>query len=85
MDYVIIVFRSRTHTVGFSNALTKTGISNQIISTPKELGVGCGLSVKIRKEHTVRVKRLLRGIVPNTFVGIFSVKHVAGSKYIRSI
>ena len=47
MEYVVVAFRSRAHTVGFYELLKKNGISAEIINTPKEAGVGCGLSVKI--------------------------------------
>ena len=47
MGYIAIAFRSRAQTVKFSGYLSRGGVPNEIINTPKEAGVGCGLSVKI--------------------------------------
>ena len=51
MEYLIVAFRSREHTVKFYNFLKSVGINGEIINTPKEAGVGCGLSVKIGRAH----------------------------------
>lgn len=85
MEYVIIVFRSRSNTVKISGLLTRNGISNEIINTPKEAQVGCGLSVKIRKEYFERVKKGLGGLVEGRGATYFLVKTVAGKRFIKSI
>ena len=47
MEYVVVAFRSRAETVKFSETLKRYGVYNEIVNTPKEAGVGCGLSVKM--------------------------------------
>jgi len=41
----IAAFRSRQQVFRFDSALRRSGINGRIISTPREIQVGCGLSV----------------------------------------
>ncbi len=85
MEYVAVAFRSRAHTVKFSALLTDNGIYNQIINTPKEAGVGCGLSVKIGTQAFSSVKRIVLSLRLSSFAGFFLVKTVGGKRIVKSI
>ncbi len=85
MEWIVIAFRSRAHTVKFSELLTKNGIKNQIVNTPKEAGVGCGLSVKISKNYFNVVKKAVFNTKLSSFAGFFSVKQFAGQMIVKSI
>ncbi len=85
MEYIVVAFRSRAHTVKFSSLLSSNGIFNQIINTPKEASVGCGLSVKISKEQFVAVKRAVTLLKFSSFAGFFLVKITMGKKIVKSI
>ncbi len=85
MEYIVVAFRSRTHTVAFSEYLTKRSVPNEIVNTPKEAGVGCGLSVKISTSVFAIVKSAVFGLGYNSFAGFFSVKNFAGRRIVRSI
>ncbi len=85
MEYIIVAFRSRTETIAFSGLLKNNGIKNEIVNTPKEAGVGCGLSVKIYENYLNAVRRAVRMLKKTSFSGIFSVKVVAGKRIVRSI
>ena len=85
MEYVVVAFRSRAHTIKFSSLLSSNGVINEIINTPKEAGVGCGLSVKIRKEQFEIVKRAVHLVKANSFAGFFLVKIVLGKRIVKSI
>ena len=85
MEYIIVAFRNRTQTVLLYQVLSENGINCEIVNTPKEAGVGCGLSVKIGVENLMRVKNLVRITSLNSFAGIFSVKILAGKIMVRSI
>lgn len=54
----IVAFRSRSHALRFSQILKDSGYPNHIISTPKEVSIGCGLSVKFSPSLTPYVIRL---------------------------
>ena len=85
MEYLVIAFRSRSHTVKFSVLLQNNGISNEIVNTPKEAGVGCGLSVKVKKESYTMVKKVLMQIRPSSFAGVFLVKLISGKRIVRTV
>ena len=85
MEYVVVAFRSRTNTVKVSKYLSENGVYNEIINTPKEAGVGCGLSIKISKERFAQVKRIVLGLSLSSFAGFFLVKNVAGMRVVKSI
>ena len=85
MEYLIVAFRSREHTVKFYGLLTQNGVAAEIVNTPKEAGVGCGLSVKIRKEHFSTAKKAVHYASLSSFAGFFLVIVVSGKRIVRSI
>ena len=85
MEYVIVAFRSRAHTVRFSEFLRANGLANEIVNTPKEAGVGCGLSVKVSRQDFNIVRRAVLISSLSSFAGFFLVKNTAGFKTVRSI
>ena len=85
MDYIIASFRSRAHTIKFYNLLRSNDIGVELINTPKEAGVGCGLSVKFKKEQLSFVRQgVYRANLPS-FAGFFAVKEIGGRRIIRPI
>ncbi len=85
MGFIAITFRSRAHTVKFSEILRRNGISNEIINTPKEAEVGCGLSVKISPSNFLFAKRLVKSSAFSSFAGFFLIKLYAGRRIVKSI
>lgn len=85
MEYVIVAFRSRAHTVRFSDFLRANGIANEIVNTPKEAGVGCGLSVKISKGNFSAVKNGVRILSLSSFAGFFLLSNIGGKRIVRAI
>ena len=77
MGYVVIAFRSREHSVKFSAILTERGIPNNLVNTPKEAGVGCGLSVKVSENNYYFAVRLLRKVNFSSFAGRLRLKNTA--------
>ncbi|HHW69865.1 MAG TPA: DUF3343 domain-containing protein [Clostridiales bacterium] len=57
-SFDIVAFNSRSHALRFSQILKDSGYPNHIISTPKEVSVGCGLSVQFSPSLTPYVIRL---------------------------
>ena len=85
MEYVVVAFRSRAETIKFKDILRRSGIRSEIINTPKEAGVGCGLSVKIDKNlfGIVRRKVFYSGL--KSFAGFFLITVASGKRVVRSI
>ena len=84
MDYIIASFRSRAHTIKFYHLLRANGVNAELINTPKEAGVGCGLSVKISKNVYPQVKRAILNANLNSYAGSFLVNVVKGGKTVRN-
>lgn len=85
MEYIIVSYRSRAHTIKFHEILRRNGIYSEIVNTPKEANVGCGLSVRISKERFVLAKKIVHMLKLNSFAGFFICKTEAGKKVIRTI
>ncbi len=85
MEYIVVAFRSRAHTVKFYEILRTYGSYAEIINTPKQAGVGCGLSVKIKKEQLIFIKDLVKKVALSSFAGFFLVKNQSGNTFVRSI
>lgn len=83
MEFIVVSFRSRSETIKFSEYLKKNGVNNDIISTPKEAGVGCGLSIKITKDKYPLIKRILSVTKVNSFAGFFLVTNLGGKRIVR--
>lgn len=85
MEYLIVAFRSRSSTVKFFEFLRKNNILSEIVNTPKEAGVGCGLSVKLNKNLLGIVKKAVKVSNISSFAGVFLVKMFSGKVVVRSI
>ena len=85
MDYIAVTFRSRSHTMKMKQYLSGIGVSCEIINTPKEAGVGCGLSVKIMPETFNFVKRIVHQSNLTSFAGFFFVKQIGNKRVVKSI
>ena len=85
MEYVVCAFRSRSETLKFRDFLEKNGIKCELVNTPKEAGVGCGLSVKTYPSMIPVMKNALRISKVKSFAGFFLVKHVGGKRIVKSI
>lgn len=85
MDYVAIAFRSRSDTVKFSNFLRNNGYESEIVNTPKEAGIGCGLSVKTYPSMIPLMRSAVKMANLKSFVGFFLVKTVGGKRYVKPL
>ncbi len=85
MEYIVISFKSRAHTVRYAEFLRKSGTYCQIINTPKEAGVGCGLSVRINVNDFAAAKSAVRITAYSSFAGFFLVKTVGARRQVKSI
>ncbi len=67
---ILAVFRSRAQTLDFLGALKGAGVPAQAVSTPKEAGVGCGISAKFDEVFYPRAKRLLASRPYSSYAGM---------------
>lgn len=83
MEYLIVSFRSRNETIGFYKFLSRQGFSAEVVNTPKEAGVGCGLSVKVSKNVYGALRYLLMQYNGKSFAGIFKVTNSNHGKRVQ--
>ncbi len=85
MIYLIFAFRSRTQSIKFSGELRNAGVNNVLISTPREVSVGCGLSVRIDESAIGAATAKLHALDFNTFIGAFRITHAGHEKYVERL
>lgn len=66
---ILAVFKSRAQTLDFLGAVKSVGIPAQAVSTPKEAGVGCGISAKFDERFFERAKFVLSKKSYSSFAG----------------
>ncbi|MBQ7656128.1 MAG: DUF3343 domain-containing protein [Clostridia bacterium] len=79
-NYGIAAFRSRQQVMRFDSALRKAGISSDIVSTPRDVAVGCGLSVAFDLRDTAAALDVYRRTRPGNLIGFYEVVHSLGQR-----
>ena len=62
-------FRSRTQVLRMEDALHRAGLPAGVIATPREVAVGCGLSVRFELPDTPQVLQVYRRLNPGALIG----------------
>ena len=70
----LAAFRSRTQVLRFEDALHRAGLHAEIISTPREVAIGCGLSVRFQLHETDEVLTVFRRLNPSALIGFYTVE-----------
>lgn len=73
-SFGIAAFRSRTHVMRMESALRRAGLAAGIVSTPREVALGCGLSVRFDLRDTPRVMALYKSMNPGALIGFYRVE-----------
>lgn len=75
----IAAFRSRQQVLRFESALKRAGISAQVITTPRDVSVGCGLSVRFELNNAREVMDVYEKARPTNLIGFYRVeRHGSG-------
>ena len=67
-------FRSRQQVLRFDSALKRAGVRSQVISTPRDVSVGCGLSVRFDLNDTQAVLDAYQRSRPGNLIGFYRVE-----------
>ncbi len=70
---ILAVFRSRAQTLEYLSALKADGVPAQAVNTPKEAGVGCGISAKFEEAFFPRARACLAKRRYTSFSGFMRV------------
>ena len=76
----IAAFRSRQQVMIFEGALRRAGLNVNVISTPRDVAVGCGLSVRFGLEDTQQVQSVLNRTRPGNLIGLYQVDRSGGGR-----
>lgn len=68
---ILAVFRSRAHSLDYTEELQRHGIDAMTVSAPKEANIGCGLCVRMDERVFVRAQAILKRKKYSTFRGFF--------------
>lgn len=74
MEYALAVFRARNETITFANLLRSYGVPVMIISTPRQINVSCGISVRFGFENLEQAKQIMSRRRFDSFGGFYLVK-----------
>ena len=69
--YGVAAFRSRQQVLRFEAALRQRGVPTQVVTTPRDISMGCGLSVRFPMERLSDVRRALLANNPGNLSGLY--------------
>ena len=72
-NFCIAAFRSRLQVMAFEEALKARGMKASIVTTPRTVALGCGLSVRFEEKDTPRVKALYQALGLGNLIGFYRV------------
>ncbi len=80
----IAAFRSRQQVMRFDAALRRAGIRSEVISTPRDVSVGCGLSVRFDLRDAQQAMDVYHMSRPGNLIGFYRVERNGWDKPILS-
>lgn len=83
MTEMLAVFRSRSQAIDCMNKMRALNIPAQLINTPKEANVGCGLSIKFASAAATRAKNLIAKMNYSSFYGYMRIDFKGGKIYFK--
>ena len=78
MTEVLAVFRSRSQAIDCNARLKAAGIPANLINTPREANIGCGLSVKVPPSTFERVRFIVKNGRYSAFYGFYRFQNNYG-------
>ena len=79
-EYGIAAFRSRQQVMHFEETLRRAGLNVRVVSTPREVAVGCGLSVQFSMSDVSYVQNALNHARPSNLIGLYAVSQNGGER-----
>ena len=72
-NFCIAAFASRLQVMAFEELLKGRGMAASIVTTPRAVALGCGLSVRFEEKDTARVKALYQALGLGNLIGFYRV------------
>ena len=73
--YGVAAFRSRQQVLRFEVALRQRGVPTQVVTTPRDISMGCGLSVRFPMDYLPEVRRALAAANPGNLIGLYRAEY----------
>lgn len=72
--FCIAAFRSRMYVMAFEKTLKAMGVNASVVTTPRAVALGCGLSVRFPPAQLDRVRQALPGAPAANLIGLYQVE-----------
>ena len=72
--YGIASFRSRQQVLRLEDELRREGLNVRVVTTPREVALGCGLSVQFDVNDVLRVRQVIARVRPTNMIGLYRVE-----------
>ena len=72
-NFCIAAFRSRQQVMAFERAMRLLGASPSVITTPRAVSLGCGLSVRFPASDLDKARQAYRHMPPGNLVGFYRI------------
>ena len=79
-NFCIASFSSRLQVMAFEEALKERGMKASIVTTPRAVSLGCGLSVRFEEKDASRVKALYQAMGLGNLIGFYRVTRDASGR-----
>ena len=76
----IASFRSRQQVFKFEGALRRSGVKVEVITTPRDVSVGCGLCIRFELNEADRVMQVYNELRPSNLIGFYRVERTQGQR-----
>ncbi len=80
----IAAFRSRQQVMRFESILRRAGVPCRVVSTPRDIAIGCGLSLEVNMEDVEDAIALYNRYKTGNLIGFYQVTR-NGSARARSV
>ena len=77
-SFGVAAFRSRQQVMAFERTLRRVGLPVEIVTTPRAVALGCGLSVRFRLTDMQDVQDVYRVARPGNLIGFYRVERAEG-------
>ena len=85
MVFLIAVFGSRTHAIGFIKYMRAHGIDCVAVATPQSIGSGCGISARFSIGQTAFARQVITALSLTSFRGFFSIRKEGARQFITEL
>lgn len=83
--YGVAAFRSRQQVLRFEAVLKRQGVPARVVTTPRDIAMGCGLSVRFPMERLQDVKRALLTQNTSNLIGLYQAEYDGARLRVRPV